>query len=98
MANIIQYPADRTTVCIVLHSLLEGLGKLKPFELIEKNIGEKYCFSITDVSNQIFGKHSLAEFERLFITLNEIQGKNTCTNCETCEQRITDGKRDFECY
>ena len=96
IANIIQYPAERTQVCIILYSLLEGVGKSKLIELIEKIIGEKYCFSITDISNQLFGKHSLAEFEKLFISLNEIKGKDTYTNCETFKQRITDSKRDFE--
>ena len=96
IANIIQYPAYRTKVCIILYSLVEGVGKSLLVELFEKLIGEKYSFAITDVSNQLFGKHSLAEFEKLFISLNEIKGKDTYTNCETFKQRITDSKRDFE--
>ena len=96
IANIVQFPAHRSKVCIILYSLVEGVGKSLLIELIEKVVGEKYSFAITDVSNQLFGKHSLAEFEKLFITLNEIKGKDTYTNCETFKQRITDGKRDFE--
>lgn len=96
IANIIQYPAFRSKVCIILYSLVEGVGKSLLIELIEKIIGDKYSFAITDVSNQLFGKHSLAEFEKLFISLNEIKGKDTYTNCETFKQRITDSKRDFE--
>ena len=96
IANIIQYPAFRSKVCIILYSLVEGVGKSLIIELIEKLVGEKYSFAITDVSNQLFGKHSLAEFEKLFISLNEIKGKDTYTNCETFKQRITDSKRDFE--
>ena len=96
IANIIQYPAYRSKVCIILYSLVEGVGKSLLVELFEKLIGEKYSFAITDVSNQLFGKHSLAEFEKLFISLNEIKGKDTYTNCETFKQRITDSKRDFE--
>ena len=46
--------------------------------------------------NQLFGKHSMAEFEKLFISLNEIKGKDTYSNSETFKKRITDPKRDFE--
>jgi hypothetical protein len=38
----------------------------------------------------------MAEFERLFIVLNEIKGKDTYSNNEKFKQRITDPKRDFE--
>lgn len=96
IANIIQYPAFRSQVCIILYSLVEGVGKTKLIELIENVIGEKYSFSITDVSNQLFGKHSMAEFEKLFISLSEIKGKDTYSNSETFKSRITDPKRDFE--
>jgi len=96
IANIIQYPAYRSQVCIVLYSLIEGVGKSKLIELIEKLVDEKHSFFITDVSNQLFGKHSMAEFERLFVVLNEIKGKDTYSNSETFKQRITDPKRDFE--
>jgi len=96
IANIIQYPAYRSKVCILLYSLVEGVGKSLFVEMIEKIVGEKYSFFITDVSNQLFGKHSMAEFEKLFIVLNEIKGKDTYTNTETFKQRITDSKRDFE--
>jgi hypothetical protein len=96
IANIIQFPAFRSQVCIVLYSLIEGVGKSKLVELIENIVGEKYSYAITDVSNQLFGKHSMAEFEKLFISLNEIKGKDTYSNSETFKQRITDPKRDFE--
>ena len=96
IANIIQYPAHKTQVCIVLYSLVEGVGKTKLIELIEKIIGDDYSFSITDVANQLFGKHSMAEFEKLFISLSEMKGKDTYANCDTFRSRITDPKRDFE--
>jgi hypothetical protein len=51
----------------VHYSLVEGVVRTKLIKLIENIIGEKYSFSITDVSNQLFGKHSIAEFEKLFI-------------------------------
>ncbi len=34
IANIIQYPAFRSEVCIVLYSFIEGVGKSKLIELI----------------------------------------------------------------
>ena len=72
------------------------MGKTKLIELIENIIGDKYSFAITDVSNQLFGKHSMAEFEKLFISMSEIKGKDTYSNSETFKSRITDPKRDFE--
>jgi hypothetical protein len=62
IANFIQYSAFRSQVCIVLYSLVEGVGKSQLIELIENVTDEKYSFSITDVTNQLFGKHSMAEF------------------------------------
>ena len=49
--------------------------------MIEKIVGEKYSFAVTNVLNQLFGKHSWAEFEKLFIWLNEIKGRDKYTNC-----------------
>ncbi len=72
------------------------VGKSKLVELIENIVGEKYSYAITDVSNQLFGKHSMAEFVKLFISLNEIKDKDTYSNSETFKQRITDPKQDFE--
>ena len=69
---------------------------MKSIELIEKLVDEKHSFFITDFSNQLFGKHSMAEIERLFVVLNEIKGNDTYSNSETFKQRITEPKRDFE--
>jgi hypothetical protein len=96
IANIIQYPAFRSQVCVVLYLLVEGVGKSKLIELIKNVIGEEYSFSTIDVTNQLFGKHSMAEFEELFISLSEIKGKDPYSNSETFKSRITDPKRDFE--
>ncbi len=52
IANIIQYPASSSQVCIIWYSLIKGVGKTKLIESIENIIGEKYSFAITDVSNQ----------------------------------------------
>lgn len=96
IANMVQFPAYRSKVCIVLYSIIEGVGKSILCDLIEKIVDTKYTYFITDVNNQLFGKHSMAEFEKLFIVLNEIKGKDTYSNSEMFKQRITDAKRDFE--
>lgn len=96
IANIIQYPALKTQVCIVLYSFVEGVGKSKLIELIELILGENLCYDVVDLANGLFGKHSMAEFERLFISLVEIKGKDTYTNNEAFKTKITEYKIVFE--
>ena len=96
IANIIQYPAYKSQVCIVLYSFVEGVGKTKLIELIELILGENLCYDVVDLANGLFGKHSMAEFERLFISLVEIKGKDTYTNNEAFKSKITDAKIVFE--
>jgi hypothetical protein len=96
IANMLQKPAKRSTVCIILFSIVEGIGKSQLIDLIARLVGENYYFSISDVANQLFGKHSMAEYQRLFISLNEVNGKATYSNTDVFKQRITDSARDFE--
>lgn len=96
VANIIQTPANRSQVCIILYSIDEGSGKSLICELISKLIGDDKSYFITDLENQLFGKHSLAEMNRLLIVLNEIKGKDTYLNHDKFKSRITDPKRDYE--
>jgi len=96
IANMVQYPAIKSTVCIVLYSIIEGVGKSKLIELIEKIIGENLCYDIVDLQNGLFGKHSMAEFERLFISLVEVKGKDTYTNNEAFKSKITESNIVFE--
>lgn len=95
-ANIIQNPAKRSCVCLVLYSLFEGVGKNMVIKTLEKCIGENYTYYITDVSNQLFGKHSCAEMNRLLLVLNEVKGKDTYANTDLFKTRITDTKREVE--
>ncbi len=37
---------------------------------------------VKNIHSQLFGKHSMAEFEKLFISLSEIKGKHTYSNSE----------------
>jgi hypothetical protein len=95
-ANIIQYPASRSTVCMVLYDYDEGSGKNMSTDTLKNCVGNKYCFSITDVGNQLFGKHSAPELDRLLITLNEVKGKDTYSNTDLFKSRITDKEREVE--
>lgn len=95
-ANIIQNPAKRSCVCLVLYSLEEGAGKNMITKTLEMCLGEEYVNYISDVSNQLFGKHSSAEMDKLLIVLNEVKGKDTYANTDLFKTRITDDKREVE--
>lgn len=95
-ANIIQRPAFRSSVCIVLYSLMEGVGKNMSTKTLEKCIGENYTNYISDASNHLFGKHSAAELNKLLVVLNEVKGKDTYANTDLFKTRITDDKREIE--
>ena len=63
---------------------------------LELCLGTKYVNYITDVSNQLFGKHSSAEMDKLLIVLNEVKGKDTYANADLFKTRITDDTREVE--
>lgn len=96
MANIIQNPSDRACVCLILYSLDEGVGKNMIIKTLEKCLGSGYVNYITDVANQLFGKHSSAEMNKLLIVMNEVKGKDTYANTDIFKSRITDDKREVE--
>jgi len=95
-ANIIQNPAKRSCICMVLYSLEEGAGKNMIIKTLELCLGEIFVNYISDVGNQLFGKHSSAEMNKLLIVLNEVKGKDTYANTDLFKTRITDDKREVE--
>ena len=95
-ANIIQNPAKRSCICLVLYSYEEGAGKNMITKTLEKCIGKNYVNYISDVSNQLFGKHSAAEMDKLLVVLNEVKGKDTYANTDLFKTRITDDVREVE--
>lgn len=95
-ANMIQRPANRSSICLVLYSKEEGVGKNMSTQTLEKCIGTNYVNYITDVQNQLFGKHSSAEMNKLLIVLNEVKGKDTYANTDLFKTRITDATREVE--
>jgi phage/plasmid-associated DNA primase len=80
----------------VLYSSAEGVGKNTSTKTLERCIGENYTNYITDVSNQLFGRFSSAELNKLLIVLNEVKGKDTYANTDLFKTRITDDKREVE--
>lgn len=95
-ANIIQNPAKRSCICLVLYSYEEGAGKNMITKTLEKCIGKNYVNYISDVSNQLFGKHSAAEMDKLLAVLNEVKGRDTYANTDLFKTRITDDVREVE--
>lgn len=95
-ANIIQNPAKRSCICLVLYSYDEGVGKNMFTKTLDKCIGKTYVNYISDVGNQLFGKHSSAEMDKLLIVLNEVKGKDTYGNTDLFKTRITDDVREVE--
>ena len=95
-ANIIQNPAKRSCICLVLYSYEEGAGKNMITKTLEKCIGKCYVNYISDVANQLFGKHSAAEMDKLLVVLNEVKGKDTYANTDLFKTRITDDVREVE--
>ncbi len=95
-ANIIQNPSKRSCICLVLYSYDEGVGKNMLTKTLEKCIGSTYVNYISDVGNQLFGKHSSAEMDKLLIVLNEVKGKDTYGNTDLFKTRITDDVREVE--
>ena len=95
-ANIIQNPSTRSCICLVLYSMEEGAGKNMIIKTIEKCIGKSYVNYISDVGNQLFGKHAAAEMNKLLVVLNEVKGKDTYSNTDLFKTRITDDVREVE--
>tara|TARA_R110000868_G_scaffold389863_1_gene659234 strand:- start:6032 stop:8152 length:2121 start_codon:yes stop_codon:yes gene_type:complete len=54
---------------------LKGTGKTTLFSLIQSIIGLSYCAEITDMKEDLFGKHSLSRVNTLLILVDEIDAK-----------------------
>ena len=93
---MIQNPGNCACVCVVLYSIVEGVGKSLLNDLINKLLGVEYCYDCTDIQNGLFGKHSTAEFQKLYISVVELKGKDTYLNNEVFTSRITDTRREYD--
>jgi hypothetical protein len=96
MSNMFQRPSKKSCICLILYSNNEGVGKDTVLKTIHKCLGENYVNIITDAKNQLFGKHSAPELNKLLIDINELKGADTYTNTDLFKTRITDPKREIE--
>lgn len=89
-ANILQNPAEKTKVALILHSTKEGAGKTMLVEWFgEKVMGEAYYKKTSDPANDLFGRFSSAIKNRLLITLEEARGQDIKPNMDKLKDMIT---------
>jgi phage/plasmid-associated DNA primase len=86
-ANRIRNPAIRNKVCIIIYGE-EGDGKNRITDII-KNIMGLSKFSEIETAKQLFESHSMVEFEKIFVCLNEAKGKENYENSDRLKSRIT---------
>jgi hypothetical protein len=86
-ANRIQNPAIRNSVCIIIYGE-EGDGKNRITDII-KNIMGLSKFSEIETAKQLFDSHSMVEYEKIFVCLNEAKGKENYENSDRLKSRIT---------
>ena len=74
LAQQVQDPAQHTTVAIVLQGL-EGVGKDIIFDFfLHKVLGDRVGFKTSNPKNDIFGEHSVALRDRVFLLVDEAKG------------------------
>lgn len=88
-AQRIQNPAKRTFLCVVYYGE-ERIGKNKFIEPIKKIMDNYY--QELDSAKKLYEKHSLYEFQKLFICVNEAQGIDNFSNADILKTRITEPK------
>jgi len=86
-AQRIQFPAKRTFVCAVYYGK-ERIGKNKFIEPI-KLIMDNY-YQELDSAKKLYEKHSMYEFQKLFLCINEAQGIDNFANADVLKTRITE--------
>ena len=86
-AQRIQTPAKRTNICVVYYGE-ERIGKNRFIEVIKK-IMEDY-YEDLDCAKKLYEKHSMYEFKKLFLCINEVQGIDNFQNADILKTRITE--------
>lgn len=86
-AQRIQTPAKRTNICVIYYGE-ERIGKNKLIEPIKKIMGNYY--QELDSAKKLYEKHSMFEFQKLFICVNEAQGIDNFSNADILKTRITE--------
>lgn len=86
-AQRIQTPANRTNICLVLFGE-ERIGKNRLIMPIKKIMGEYY--QELDSAKKLYEKHSMYEYQKLFLCINEAQGLDNFSNADILKTRITE--------
>ena len=86
-AQRIQTPAYRTNICVVYYGE-ERIGKNRLLSPIKKIFGKYY--QELDAAKKLYDKHSMYEFKKLFICINEAQGIDNFSNSDILKSRITE--------
>ena len=83
----------RSYVIFILYGE-EGLGKSMFIQILYKIFG-KYVTEIGDAKTELFSDHSMVEYKRLFICLNETDPITCHQNADKLKTRITEDKKWF---
>lgn len=86
-AQRIQNPANRSYICVVLYGE-ERIGKNRLIVPIKKIMDTYY--TELDSAKKLYEKHSMFEFQKLFICINEAQGIDNFSNADILKTRITE--------
>lgn len=86
-AQRVQTPAKRTNICMILYGE-ERIGKNRLLAPIKQILGEYY--QELDSAKKLYEKHSMYEYQKLFICINEAQGLDNFANADILKTRITE--------
>lgn len=86
-AQRIQTPAKRSNICLVLYGE-ERIGKNRLIMPIKKIMDDYY--QELDSAKKLYEKHSMYEYQKLFLCINEAQGIDNFSNADILKTRITE--------
>lgn len=86
-AQRIQTPAKRSNICVVYYGE-ERIGKNRFINPIKKIFGNYY--QDLDSAKKLYDNHSMYEYQKLFICVNEAQGIDNFSNADILKTRITE--------
>lgn len=73
-AQMVQQPAIKPEVCIILRSSIEGVGKTWWYDLQMRFLGSHLVCKIVDVERDLFGNFNSICDNKLFVFLEELDG------------------------
>jgi hypothetical protein len=87
LAHLIQKPTEKPKVSIVIKGK-EGLGKDTLMTMLNKLLGDTYGHNTANLDD-IFGSYNAQTRDKLFMTLNEVEGKGGYENVSKIKDYIT---------